>query len=170
MAEVRLGRFGQVQVRRPVRLHHADIPARGIHAMNLGSRLVSARLGRVTSAVGSAAEGQELAVGRPVYVVDLIRLLVLNAHGPLADRGRSALEIDGRRRQFVVARSPGHLLAVRAEAGPAAGNLQVDDLVPMRLDEQNRMVKAHAGMHGRHDPFAARQPSSGCKGDAGWCC
>ena len=44
-------------------LDHADIPSLGIDAMDFGGGLVSAWLGRVTPAIGSAAEGQELAVG-----------------------------------------------------------------------------------------------------------
>ena len=73
--------------------------------MDLGGRLVSPRLGRVTPAIGPAAEGQELAVGRPVHVVDLV-LLVFDVHGPLTNRGLVRLEVDGRGREFVVARLP----------------------------------------------------------------
>ena len=62
LTEVRLRRLVQVQVRGSVHLDRGDIPALGLNAMHFGSCLVSAGLGRVASAVGSVAEGEELAV------------------------------------------------------------------------------------------------------------
>ena len=38
-------------------------------------------------------------------------------------------------------------------------DLEVDDVGPTRLDEQDRVVNAHAGMHRRHNPFAAGRPA-----------
>ena len=63
LTEVRLRRLVQVQVRCPVHLDRGDIPALGINAMHFGGGLVRPWLGRIPTAVRTAAEGEELAVG-----------------------------------------------------------------------------------------------------------
>ena len=54
----------------------------------------------------------------------------------------------------MVPRPPRNLLAVRAQAGPATRDIEIDDSIAAGLDEQNRMAHAHAGMDGGGDPFA----------------
>ena len=145
--EVGFGGLIQVEICRTVGFDDADVPTLCIHAVNFRRRLVGSRFGGVTAAVRSTAQGQELTIGRPVHMVDLV-VLVLDVHAPFANRRLLRLEIDGRAGQIVVLGSPGHHFAVRAEAGTAAGNLQVDDLVSMGLDEHNRMIKSHASVNG----------------------
>ena len=43
--------------------------------MDFSGRLVGPWFGRVALTIGSTAEGQELAVGRPVHVIDLMAVL-----------------------------------------------------------------------------------------------
>src|SRR4051812_31513335 len=85
----------------------------------------------------------------------MIRLvgLVMDTQSPGPHAWRVRVEIDGREHEFVIFRSPGDLLPVRIQTRPATWDLQVDNLVALRLDRENGMFEAHPGVDGRHNPF-----------------
>ena len=91
-------------------------------------------------------------------MVNLI-LLVLDADTPLAHRRVLRVQIDGCHSDFVVARSPGDLAAIRAEPRAAAGNLQVDDLISARRDEHHSVADPMPActVATTHLPFGAKQ-------------
>src|SRR5205814_8161802 len=128
-----------VQVEFPaaaVRGDRVEVPVLGVHADDLARGPERPGFFQVPLAFRAAAETDELAVGGPGDVVDL-RRLVLDPQLPRADRRLVRVEVNRGRVELVIAGAPGDVSAVGADCGAAAGNLQVDDLVPVRLDRQD---------------------------------
>jgi len=145
-AEIAACRVIQIDHTVCLRRHRANIPATGVHSHYLAGSLKGSRFGQVPFPFGAAAETQKLAIRRPIDVVNLIGL-VFDVQTPLAHRRRFCVQADRRRRDFMVARSPGNLLSIRAEARPAARDFQIDDPGTVSLDQKDGVVDAHPGVH-----------------------
>src|SRR6185503_17007625 len=145
LGELALGRLVQIQNPRALGRHCEDIPILGIRSHHFGRRLEGADLARISSAVRPAAEGQQFPIWRPVDVVDLVRL-IHDLHDSRANGRSFRVQVDRRGCQLMIAGSPGDVLAIGADARPAAGNLQVDDASAVRFDQQGPMADTHSGM------------------------
>ena len=141
------------------RRNGAKVPARGVNAHHFASRLECSRLGGIAFARGAAAQAQEPAVRGPIHVVGLIGF-VLDAEAPRPHGWGVGVQVNGRHVDFMIARTPRDLFPVRAQGRTTTGDFQVDDIRPMRRDEQDPVVNTHAGVHGRHDPLAIRSETS----------
>ncbi len=155
--KVGLGGIIQVQHSRPFGGDGAEIPAGGVDAHDFARGLKGPWLRRVAFTVRPPAETQKPAVGRPVHVVDLVGL-ILYTQAPVADGGCLGVEVNGCGGDFMVTSSPGKLFSIRAETRTAARDFQIQDVGPSGFDQQYCVLKAHARMHRRNDPFAVLGP------------
>jgi hypothetical protein len=148
----------QIQLAFALRRNSAQIPTRGMNSNDFASGLESAGFGEVPFAVRPATEAQEPAVWRPVHVVDLVGF-VFDSQTPVTDRWFLGVKIDWRGGNFVVASAPGDLFPIRTQAGSAARDVQVDDIRPMRLNQQYAMFDPHTGMNGGNNPLPVARPT-----------
>ena len=125
----------------------ANIPAGGEHAYDFARGLECPRFVRIAFTRQTTAETQEAAIRRPIDMINLFDL-VFDAQPTLANGWVIGIQIDRRRGNFVIACTPGKLLAVRADAGATTRNAQVDDLIAMGFNRQNSMAKAHPSVNG----------------------
>ena len=81
---------------------------------------------------------------------------VNDLHTARSDFRLVCTKVNRRNSNFMVSGAPRNLFPIRTEARSATGNLEIHNLVPTRLDQENSVPQTHPSVDGGNDPTSIR--------------